>query len=118
MTRVNIKLLMRRLGQAKISQLSRILGLCLYLGFMCWALGYWLQIDLDWVLGPKIYSESEVPKMVHDFEGRVVPGKGDNGEGAVFAQTPEQVDKEIQDYSFNKFASDRVDFKRLLPDVR
>ena len=109
---------MRRLGQAKIGTLTKFLGLCLYLGFMCWVVGHWLQIDLDWVLGPKIYTDAEVPQIVHDFEGRVVPGKGVNGEGAVFAQTPEQVDQEIQNYSFNKFASDRVDFKRRLPDVR
>ena len=43
---------------------------------------------------------------------------GSHDEGAVFAQTPDDLDKDMETFGFNKFASDRIPFNRTLPDVR
>ena len=43
---------------------------------------------------------------------------GLHGEGAVFAQPPDDLAEDIKKFGFNKFASDRIPFNRTLPDVR
>ena len=62
----------------------------------------------------------EAPQLVLKFEGLVRPGLGDNGRGVVLSQ--EQSSKDIQaqmkSYSYNKYVSDRISVRRLLPDTR
>ena len=62
----------------------------------------------------------EVPRQVLEFEGLVRPGLGENGRGVVLSQeqTGSDIQAQMKLYSYNKYVSDRITVKRLLPDTR
>ena len=62
----------------------------------------------------------EVPQKVLAFEGLVRPGLGDHGKGVHLPQEQSSADIQAQmkSYSYNKYVSDRISVRRLLPDTR
>ena len=64
--------------------------------------------------------EDEIPRQVLEFEGLVRPGLGENGRGVVLSQeqTGSDIQAQMKLYAYNKYVSDRITVKRLLPDTR
>ena len=62
----------------------------------------------------------EVPQQVLEFERLVRPGLGDHGKGVHLPQEQSSTDIKAQMklYSYNKYVSDRISVRRLLPDTR
>ena len=62
----------------------------------------------------------DVPRLVLEFEGLVRPGLGENGRGVVLSQeqTNDDIKAQMKLYSYNKYVSDRISVRRLLPDTR
>lgn len=67
-----------------------------------------------------VREEEEIPQQILKFEGLVRPGLGENGRGVVLAEEQKQADiaAQMKSYSYNKYVSDRISVRRLLPDTR
>ena len=67
-----------------------------------------------------VREEEEVPQPILKFEGLVRPGLGENGRGVVLSEEQNQADiaAQMKSYSYNKYVSDRISVRRLLPDTR
>ena len=65
-------------------------------------------------------DNGEVPQQILKFEGLVRPGLGENGRGVVLSQeqTHADIQGQMKSYSYNKYVSDRISVRRLLPDTR
>ena len=77
-----------------------------------------LPVAVERVGGPE--DEPEIPQEVLKFEGLVRSGLGDNGRGVVLSeeQTKEDISGQMKLYAYNKYVSDRISVRRLLPDTR
>ena len=64
--------------------------------------------------------EEETPEQILKFEGLVRPGLGENGRGVHLSdeQTRDDIAAQMKSYSYNKYVSDRITVRRLLPDTR
>ena len=63
------------------------------------------------------YDESQIPASIKALEELVVPGAGQHGQG-VNVGDERLVEETMKKYAFNKLASDKISWKRDLPDVR
>eukprot|EP00095_Tigriopus_kingsejongensis_P004574 snap_masked-scaffold462_size163801-processed-gene-0.29 protein:Tk04574 transcript:snap_masked-scaffold462_size163801-processed-gene-0.29-mRNA-1 annotation:"hypothetical protein DAPPUDRAFT_306553" len=59
----------------------------------------------------------EIPPDILEFESKVIPGLGENGNGVTITNQ-QLVDETVKKFAFNKLASDEISLKRKLPDVR
>ena len=62
----------------------------------------------------------EIPQQVLEFEGLVRPGLGEDGKEVRLPQeqSSDDIKAQMKSYSYNKYVSDRISVRRLLPDTR
>ena len=125
-----LRLAVLRIRNTRFAKSFKYMALMIYLGIMVLVVTYIYNKSQDLlktnskmpVAVKKVNEvrEEEVPLPILKFEGLVRPGLGDNGRGVVLSEEQSQSDikAQMKSYSYNKYVSDRISVRRLLPDTR
>ena len=114
---MSLRLALLRLRRKGNWRLVQMLVLLSYLGFMFFLLVHLFGSNSTGTAYPFGSPFGDLPQSVLDFEAKFVPGAGENGRG-VHLGDERLVQETVKKYAFNKLASDKIDVKRKLPDVR
>ena len=123
---ITLRLVSLRLRNSRFAKSFKYMALLMYIAVMALVVTYIYNKSHDLLRTNSKMPvavervEEETPEQILKFEGLVRPGLGENGRGVHLSdeQTRDDIAAQMKSYSYNKYVSDRISVRRLLPDTR